>query len=471
MALELATYPLGVAMDVCLIGFDVDGTELCDRTWKGTTMTRAVRVARDVLDRTAAAGATSLVAARAATDDDEGLLYPQVFIVDAEALDDADRLLLDELVALCTPQSGAAVVIIGDHDTARERVDVVSADEARWVHSVLRPTVLDREAVAQVAVMFDHAANAVAAPLAPSTMVADLLEPDRGGPTDHPGTSPNGSASPVGLPCGSDDVVAAFRYESPPYDVLVKVLGQVVVEGRPITAGVDVEMLTLLAFKRDQPPNVDTMRFLLEKRRRRASGGSADPQWAEAATESAVKTLRNRASALRRNLGVGADGEDLLPRSAQAGHKGRYRLSPRVLTDVDLIEHRFHSATGLASGDALPLLRDGLVWFAGPAFRGGGDGYGWIGPEGVLTRITNVVIAYATLLMELAFDADDLALVLQAAAAAGRVIDDPVALMPMSEVQRQFAEQSGDPDLTAAVVEAHRRLRAHADTNDPLAGG
>ena len=87
-------------------------------------------------------GATSLVAARAATDDDEALLDPQVFLVDAEALDDADRLLLDELVALCTPQSGAAVVIIGDHDAARERVDVVSAEAARWVHSVLRPTVL-----------------------------------------------------------------------------------------------------------------------------------------------------------------------------------------------------------------------------------------------------------------------------------------------------------------------------------------
>ena len=178
MALELATYPLGVAMDVCLIGFDVDGTELCDRTWKGTTLTRAVRVARDVLDRTAATGAASLVAARAATDDDEALLDPQVFLVDADGLDDDDRRLLDELVGLCTPQSGAAVVIIGDHPAARERVEVVSADTARWVHSVLRPTALDREAVAQVAVMFDHAANATAEPLAPSAVVADLLESD-----------------------------------------------------------------------------------------------------------------------------------------------------------------------------------------------------------------------------------------------------------------------------------------------------
>ena len=44
MALELATCPLGVAMDLCLIGFDVDGVEACDRTWRDTTLPRAVRV-------------------------------------------------------------------------------------------------------------------------------------------------------------------------------------------------------------------------------------------------------------------------------------------------------------------------------------------------------------------------------------------------------------------------------------------
>ena len=86
VALELATYPLGVPMDVCLIGLDVDGVEHCDRTWTNTTMARAVRVAREMLERTAATGAPSLVAARAATDDDEGLLDPQVFIVDRTTL-------------------------------------------------------------------------------------------------------------------------------------------------------------------------------------------------------------------------------------------------------------------------------------------------------------------------------------------------------------------------------------------------
>ena len=90
IALELATYPLGVPMDVCLIGLDVDGVEHCDRTWTNTTMARAVRVAREMLERTAATGAPSLLAARAATDDDEGLLDPQVFIVDRESLSDPD---------------------------------------------------------------------------------------------------------------------------------------------------------------------------------------------------------------------------------------------------------------------------------------------------------------------------------------------------------------------------------------------
>ena len=99
--------------------------------------------------------------------------------------------MLDELVGLCTPQSGAALVIVGDHPAARERVVAVSPEKAEWSGATLRPVVLDREAVAQVAVMFDHAANAAAEPLSPTPVVADQLvndqdeaddgEPRRGG--------------------------------------------------------------------------------------------------------------------------------------------------------------------------------------------------------------------------------------------------------------------------------------------------
>ena len=106
--------------------------------------------------------------------------------------------------------------------------------------------------------MFDHAANAPAEPLAPSPLVAELLDVDEeadAGPTGN-GDVPVTGAGPVGDVV--DDVVEPFRYVAPEFDVLIRVLGDVTVEGRPITSGVDVEMLTLLAFKRDQPPNVDT---------------------------------------------------------------------------------------------------------------------------------------------------------------------------------------------------------------------
>jgi hypothetical protein len=59
-----------VPVDVCLVGLDVDGVEHCDWAWSNTTLARAVRVAREALDRTIATGAVSLVAARAATDED-----------------------------------------------------------------------------------------------------------------------------------------------------------------------------------------------------------------------------------------------------------------------------------------------------------------------------------------------------------------------------------------------------------------
>ena len=190
--------------------------------------------------------------------------------------------------ALCTPQSGAAVVIIGDHPgspgTGGRRVGRHRRGGCTACCGRRR---LDREAVAQVAVMFDHAANAAAEPLAPSIVVADLLESDgdETAPADRRGHVAERRTRPGPVPdLADDDVVEPFRYERSAVRRAGQGAGQVAVEGRPITAGVDVEMLTLLAFKRDQPPNVDTMRFLLEKRRRRPATASVDdPQWAEAA--------------------------------------------------------------------------------------------------------------------------------------------------------------------------------------------
>ena len=359
VALELGTYPLGVPMDVCLVGVDVDGVEHCDRAWANTTMTRAVRVARDMLERTTATGEPSLMAARAATDEDQGMLDPQVFIVDQDALSAADAALLDELVELCQPQAGAAVVVIGEPRAAREVIRVDDGGAAQWAGASLDAPVLTREAVAQVAVTFEHAATAAVEPLTPSPVVADLLD---GGDSPNPANSSedgDGGEEPDAderlADADSDD--ATIPYVAPTPDVLVRLMGEVDVVGRDVTVASDVELLALLVCLRDRSPNIDTITTVLGRDK--------------------IKPIQNRVSTLRAKLGVGSDGEELLPLARSGrGAQGRYRVSPLVMTDVELLEHRYQCSLSLPSQDALVVLHDGLALMAGPAFRAR-KGFDW----------------------------------------------------------------------------------------------
>jgi len=461
MTLELATYPLGVPIDVCPIGFAVDGIEDCDRAWPNTTLTRAVRVARQMLDRTAATGAVSLIAARAAMNDDDGTLDPHVFVVDVESVVDTEQSLLDELVSLCQPQSGAAAILIGGHRDAREVIEVASATSATWSGVRLRPPIVDREAAAQVAVMFDHVAHAPAEPLAMSPVIADLIAAE-GDTADRDDTQ---SARKPDNSC-ADDSLVDYRYEPPEYDVLVRLLGEVTVEGRDITSADDIELLALLVCMRDRRPNIDTIatHLIRDKKRSATSATASHP-----AAAYPLRTMQQRVGKLRTKLGVAADGSDLLPTAATGrGSPGRYQVSPRVMTDVELIEHRFQTSLTLASGDALAVLRDGLKLFTGPAFRAR-KGYDWAATESVLVWVYNVINAYATRLMALSFDSGDIALVLATAQVAGHVIDDPIAELPMRNNERKYADVSGNPDLAASVAEARRRLINHVSDSDALA--
>ena len=97
-------------------------------------------------------------------------------------MDDTDLGLLDELVGLCQPQAGAALVIIGDHPSTGETITLHEDGTATWAGATLTAPVLSREAVAQVAVTFDHAANAPIEPLTVSPAVTDLLPADNDTP-------------------------------------------------------------------------------------------------------------------------------------------------------------------------------------------------------------------------------------------------------------------------------------------------
>ncbi len=319
----------------------------------------------------------------------------------------------------------------------------------------MQAPVVTREAVAQVAVMFDHAANAPAEPLTPSPVVAALI--------DHPPPDPTTNGDDAG---GKEcDEARPAVYVEPDRDVVVCLLGEVRVDGVDgvdVTAASQIELLALLTCLRDRRPNVDTVTTLLtddDDTNRPAGHNGARP-------EPAHRVIQRRVSKLRARLGVGADGELLLP-AAQKGPNTAcaYTVSPRVLTDVELLEHRYQASLQLPSGDALAVLRDGLGLLCGPALRAR-KGYGWAFPEGVMARIYNVVTAYAARLMELAFEADLPDVVLETVRRAGQAIDDPVAEAPMRRLEREYARATGNPQLLASAEAAHQRLHAYRDDFD-----
>lgn len=450
IALELATYPLGVSMDVCLIGLHVDGTELCDRVWLDTTMTRAVRVAQQRLDRFATDGATNIVTARAQLDEDDGAHDPQVFIVDLEGISADDRTLVDDLVRLCQPSTGTALVVIGGRDDIGERITLDNDGSAQWSGVHLRAPNLTREAAGEVAVMLDHLSNAESAPIEPDERMVEAIT--RIEPVEEPAEGePAGAGEPRSESPEDEDLVEFFEYQPPEHDVVVQVMGNVRTHGADLTAD-ETELLALLTCLRHR---TEIHIGLVHE---------------SIAPERAKKTVENRVSRLRGRLGVGSDGRDLLP-EASSGRNGRshYLVSPLVLTDVDLLEHRYHTADTLGSTDALTVLRDGLELMEGPLFRARKGFDGWPQSEGVVVSMTAIVQSYATRLIGLAVDVDDIALVIQTTATAGRVLDNPLSEFPMRQAEQAYAEACGDTELLASVEGARQRLIEYIDTDDALA--
>ena len=454
VALELGTYPLGVSMDVCLIGLHVDGAELCDRVWLDTTMTRAVRVATQRLERSAGADATNIVGARADLDEDDGAHDPQVFIVDSEHLDVDDLTLVDELVRLCQPSTGLAVVVLGDRTDTVERIVIDADGAAQWSGVSLRTPDVSRQAAGEVAVMLDHVANAESEPIEPVELIgADLSPVKVDTDADEPDVENDGSeveeSDAPGHGVGDEFVDPV--YEPPRHDVVVQVMGNVQTHGADLTAD-ETELLALLTCLRHRTEiHIGLVHESIAPDRKK-------------------KTIENRVSRLRSRLGVGSDGNDLLPESS-SGRNGRshYMVSPLVVTDVDLLEHRYHVADTLSSADALDVMRDGLSLMEGPLFRARKGFDGWPQSEGVVVAMTAIVQSYATRLIELAVDVDDIALVIRTTATAGRVLDNPLSEFPMRQAEQAYAEACGDSELLASVEGARQRLIEYIDADDAFA--
>ncbi len=244
------------------------------------------------------------------------------------------------------------------------------------------------------------------------------------------------------------------QYEPPPYEVLIKVMGTVEVDGgdRKFSSQ-EVEMLALFTCLRH--------RSMLTK----------DLVQTNVGDEISDRTAGNRVSGLRRTLGAGPDGNDLLSK-AQAGRysNGAMQLSHLVLTDYDLLRHRYDASLDMTSFDAINVLRDGLPLLRGPLFRVR-SGYRWVSPEGITSQLQSGVIDYAARLMELAMEVDDIALVLKATSIAGCVLDDPMVELPIRNVEKHYADATGSPELAQSVLAAKHRFMEYVNTEDALAEG
>ena len=432
MVLELATYPLGVSMDVSLVGIELDATEHCDRVWTKTTLERAVGVARR--RRETRSGGEAIAAARAELSEDNGANDPSVIVVDVEHVSDGQQPLLNELLELCTPSSGTAVVLIGDHRAATERIIVDADASALWSGVDLRTPNVTEAAATEIAELLEHIDESGTELVEADEFMSALLEP-----------TGDDSATTNAVDSADDE------YAVPSHDVLLRLMGEPRVDGIELSAD-QTELLALLT--------------CLRHRTEIHIGLVHDA----VAPERARKTIENRMSKLRKALGDGSDGYELLPEAAP-GRSGRshYLVSPLVLTDIDLLEHRLHASKWLSSGDALEVLRDGLDLMRGPLLRSRRGFDFWPHSEGVIVAATNVIQNYACRLVELAAEADDAALVLETTQTVSCVLDNPLAECPIRQAEQAYAEASGNEELLASVERARRKLLEHIDNDDTFA--
>ena len=428
LALSLGSSALADNLDVMTVDLDVPGAERMERL-RGTSFEEALEWTKVRTRETEAAlrstkVATVLGARLRGRANDEW--EPLVALAPAAEAGGSK-----ELVGVCAPGSGSAAVLTCQ-PSANERIVIHSAEKAEWVGLgiVVTPYLVTPEAGSDLAELLDHAEHADErqAALNDSPIAFDEA------PTS---TCADGSVAK-------------------PYDVLVRVLGEVEVEGCPehLTEA-EVELLALLATARpDGPINIDRLATLL-----------AHDEW----RTPKIRSIQARISHLRRKLGTGADGSPLLPDSrAATGSPSRYLLSARVVTDVDLVDHAYRCSLELSSSEATPILRSALELVRGKPYTAKA-GYSWAYDEHAASRAAQVVGDAAGRLIDLYGEAGDLSEVRATIERASRAIDDPMGEVALRLAESRLCDLPQFAGLRESAHEFEVRLASYLDENDPAA--
>jgi hypothetical protein len=427
LVLALGASPLADNIDLITIDLVVPGAEHLERI-----RTSTIDTALDWLTtRTTETGA-ALTKSKAQTTFAARLLGRtndewEPIIVVAPTVHDESAL---RLVDAALPGSGS-VAVVRSAVTAAERIVLHSEHRAEWVRLglVFTPHLVPREAGVDLAELLANVEDAAE--------VEVVLNDSPIQPVDEvmldgvdPGSVPR---------C---------------YDVLVRVLGEVVVEGvDEHLTDAEVELLALLATVRpDGPINLDRLATLL-----------AHDEW----RTPKPRSIQARISHLRRKLGNGTDGKPLVPDSrASTGGQSRYLISPRVVTDIDLLDHAYRLADDLPSSEAIVVLRQAFELVRGKPYTAR-SGYTWAYDEHAAARAEQVVGDVAARLIDLHGESGDAAGIQWVIQRARRGLDGAIAELPHRLIERIWASRMADPGLAESTAEYERELASEVDVHDP----
>lgn len=367
MGLELATNTWADTIDVILVSSE-PGTAL-----SALERVRVASTIAEVIDDIAAGagalndaltriGAPTTLHARLGTDAADGWIPTVVLCDDPNADPDA----FAHLLALTAGGGrGLAVIVRGDVPDAGRVVQF-----RRDVIEVTPPGV-------------------TLAPVGPSTAQTEALEEILEAAADLDGVDPGDDTVLGPTESASTRPLVDIPYREHDFDVLVRLLGPVEIEGAkdPVDRRKAVEMVVYLA---THPDGLDDERL-------------KTALWPdEQAPQSSFNTTVTRA---RSRLGSDPDGNPHLPHLVAAG--GLYRVGPRVTTDFALLERRLVAARQSTPDAATRTLRDALELVRGAPFTGVRQGYEWAYAEGLIARMELVVADAAHHLAQLALERRD----------------------------------------------------------------
>jgi DNA-binding SARP family transcriptional activator/nucleoid-associated protein YgaU len=398
MATELAHSPLSANAQVVVVGDGLGAERLADfdrvrvtDTWAGVAADFAAWNDQSH-DALAAHDWPNPFAARG-HDADHDALIPLVVIA-TELPDD-----LDLLGLVAAGPAATAAVIVGDALPGATVIDC-APDQLSLPQLGLtcRPLALEADEVDAVADLLRCAEDTS------GEQLAFGLDQDPGGGAVN---ESNGTDEP---------------YDDPPHEILVRLLGDITVEGgtAPLT-GKQTALVAYIALHR----NISSDRVV-------------DAVWVTPAAVSPRKRLANTITKCRAAIGA---------RHLPVAKDSRYTVGPDVGTDLDLFERRVAAAASMPPERAVDTLRSALDLVRGPVFDYPSterDSYSWVDVENWISTWELKVTTTAERLADLYLDLDD-------AAAAVQVAERTLRAVPTH------------PGLTEAL------MRGHAANGDRLA--